>query len=312
MSTELIDDDDNKVWEKKGTLPNWSGDTIPYYIQKAPWYYKDEGIGHLKLPSFAIKKVTPRDEHYSHGQNREVVIHHWKPGCCKNCGSPNHTEFECLERPRKKNARAIGLGKSEKEIIDNHDLSYEAKHDQYANVNKDLWWFTARSHYNLADKIRAQHSDDYSGKIQIQEEFGNHGFRNREDIPRYLLEESNVPGGADENDMFVKPELTQKSEEPKENLKGLSGKESREMMEARAIEEQHKRDFQERWKLLNESQVSEAPISEQIPLSERYGNMENVTINGHKAVWGSWFHDGQWGYACCHQTKKDSICPAND
>jgi hypothetical protein len=26
------------------------------------------------------------------------------------------------------------------------------------------------------------------------------------------------------------------------------------------------------------------------------------------AVWGSWWHDGTWGYACCHQTVKNSYC----
>ena len=25
-------------------------------------------------------------------------------------------------------------------------------------------------------------------------------------------------------------------------------------------------------------------------------------------VWGSWWSDGQWGYACCHQTVKNSYC----
>ncbi|EFN52055.1 hypothetical protein CHLNCDRAFT_139273 [Chlorella variabilis] len=35
---------------------------------------------------------------------------------------------------------------------------------------------------------------------------------------------------------------------------------------------------------------------------------EDVLINNHTAVWGSWWHDGQWGYACCHSTIKQSYC----
>lgn len=31
-------------------------------------------------------------------------------------------------------------------------------------------------------------------------------------------------------------------------------------------------------------------------------------INNHTAVWGSWWHDGAWGYACCHSTIKQSYC----
>ncbi len=28
---------------------------------------------------------------------------------------------------------------------------------------------------------------------------------------------------------------------------------------------------------------------------------EDVLINNHSAVWGSYWKDGNWGYACCHQ-----------
>ncbi|GAB4821179.1 hypothetical protein N2152v2_008225 [Parachlorella kessleri] len=35
---------------------------------------------------------------------------------------------------------------------------------------------------------------------------------------------------------------------------------------------------------------------------------EDVYINNHTSVWGSWWHEGQWGYACCHSTVKNSYC----
>ncbi|KXZ44279.1 hypothetical protein GPECTOR_70g510 [Gonium pectorale] len=35
---------------------------------------------------------------------------------------------------------------------------------------------------------------------------------------------------------------------------------------------------------------------------------EDVLINNHKAVWGSWWRDGVWGFACCHSTVKNSYC----
>ncbi|KAF2090201.1 hypothetical protein K490DRAFT_54599 [Saccharata proteae CBS 121410] len=35
---------------------------------------------------------------------------------------------------------------------------------------------------------------------------------------------------------------------------------------------------------------------------------EDVFINNHKSVWGSWWADFQWGYACCHSTVKNSYC----
>lgn len=35
---------------------------------------------------------------------------------------------------------------------------------------------------------------------------------------------------------------------------------------------------------------------------------EDVLINNHTAVWGSWWGDGAWGYACCKSTAKNSYC----
>lgn len=35
---------------------------------------------------------------------------------------------------------------------------------------------------------------------------------------------------------------------------------------------------------------------------------EDVLVNNHTAVWGSYWADGAWGYACCRQTIKNSYC----
>ena len=34
----------------------------------------------------------------------------------------------------------------------------------------------------------------------------------------------------------------------------------------------------------------------------------SVYINNHTSIYGSWFRDGRWGYACCHQFHKNSYC----
>jgi pre-mRNA-processing factor SLU7 len=33
-----------------------------------------------------------------------------------------------------------------------------------------------------------------------------------------------------------------------------------------------------------------------------------VYINNHTSVYGSWYRDGKWGYACCAQYHKNSYC----
>lgn len=35
---------------------------------------------------------------------------------------------------------------------------------------------------------------------------------------------------------------------------------------------------------------------------------EDVYVNNHTSVWGSFWENGQWGYACCHSTIKNSYC----
>ncbi|CAL5219695.1 g1583 [Coccomyxa viridis] len=35
---------------------------------------------------------------------------------------------------------------------------------------------------------------------------------------------------------------------------------------------------------------------------------EDVLVNNHTSVWGSWWSKGSWGYACCQQTTKNSYC----
>lgn len=35
---------------------------------------------------------------------------------------------------------------------------------------------------------------------------------------------------------------------------------------------------------------------------------EDVFINNHTSVWGSWWKDHQWGYKCCKQTIRNSYC----
>ena len=35
---------------------------------------------------------------------------------------------------------------------------------------------------------------------------------------------------------------------------------------------------------------------------------EDVYINNHTTVWGSWWRDHQWGYKCCKQVIRNSYC----
>jgi pre-mRNA-processing factor SLU7 len=39
---------------------------------------------------------------------------------------------------------------------------------------------------------------------------------------------------------------------------------------------------------------------------------EDVYINNHTSVWGSWWSDFRWGYSCCHSFVKNSYCTGEE
>ncbi|KAI5284700.1 mRNA splicing protein [Ascosphaera aggregata] len=39
---------------------------------------------------------------------------------------------------------------------------------------------------------------------------------------------------------------------------------------------------------------------------------EDIYINNHTSVWGSWWQSFTWGYACCHSTVKNSYCTGEE
>lgn len=39
---------------------------------------------------------------------------------------------------------------------------------------------------------------------------------------------------------------------------------------------------------------------------------EDVLINNHMSIWGSWWSNFQWGYACCHSMVKNSYCTGEE
>ena len=39
---------------------------------------------------------------------------------------------------------------------------------------------------------------------------------------------------------------------------------------------------------------------------------EDILINNHTSVWGSWWRDFEWGFACCNSTIKNSYCTGEE
>lgn len=289
--------------------------TITEDITRVPWYAEGgaDGLDHLRMSSFAKQIETNRNEGIKHGYTSKKVSK-WRPGCCKNCGSDQHTEADCTERPRKVNAIIRGEGTHSGKKVVQKELSYEAKRDIYANYSGSRWLVDSKQAAIYNAKIRAQASQLNEG-VEIRETFGSRSSRNRQDTADYI---KNIDGNgaeiANDDSKFVKPEEVQeKKPELDVKFSWEAGAKTKKVEKKDLTEEamkQSQREFAERKKLLNNLiQANEDP-DEVVPKSERYGNMEDVYVNGHTSVWGSFFCGGQWGYACCHQTDRNSICTA--
>jgi len=53
-------------------------------------------------------------------------------------------------------------------------------------------------------------------------------------------------------------------------------------------------------------------IKGQAERKEKSMYAEDVLINNHTSVWGSWWKDFKWGYACCHSMVKNSFCTGEE
>lgn len=289
--------------------------TIFQDIATAPWYTSggEDGLDHLRISSFAQQVQTDRNVGIKHGYTSKKVSK-WKPGCCKNCGSDQHTEKDCPERPRKVNAIVRGEGIYSGKKVYQQALSYEAKRDNYANYSGSRWLVDSKQASLYKAKILAQ-STDVNDKVEIRATFGSRSSRNRQDTADYIKNiDNDTPDVLKEDSKFVGPEEG-KSEKQEVDVKfsweegAVKPKKVTKDLTEEAMK-QSQREFMERKKLMSTLIQQNEEKEEEIPKSERYGNMEDVFVNGHTSVWGSFFCAGQWGYACCKQTDRNSICTA--
>ncbi|KAF2022179.1 pre-mRNA-splicing factor SLU7 [Aaosphaeria arxii CBS 175.79] len=100
----------------------------------------------------------------------------------------------------------------------------------------------------------------------------------------------------------------------------------KELREAEEKKAAHRKALQDKYgeqKQFNDDKLKKAAITENeryVEYDERGGikgapkikakskYAEDVFTNNHKSVWGSWWANFQWGYACCHSTVKNSYC----
>ena len=285
---------------------------LPEYIKEAPWYFPNkENLEHLRFSSFSKPEDTSIELETKTIKIKEKKISIYKTGCCENCGSNTHTKFECIERPKKNNAKALGYGINEKDNKIEKPKSYAAKHDSFSTYSSSRWFLETSQRFSHQDQMLLNSSKKVDNNPKFGEEFGNKGFRDRNTIPDYIKYiDSQIPININTEDNFIKSEnkILLTNSKISWEMDDKNRKQIKEELESKNIIQKKKREFEETLLLTEKLSQIELQILEEIPKSKKYGHLEDIYINGHTSVWGSYFNEGKWGYLCCKQTIKNCIC----
>eukprot|EP01060_Flectonema_neradi_P010713 TRINITY_DN1779_c3_g2_i1.p1 TRINITY_DN1779_c3_g2~~TRINITY_DN1779_c3_g2_i1.p1 ORF type:complete len:601 (+),score=143.71 TRINITY_DN1779_c3_g2_i1:40-1803(+) len=128
---------------------------IPQYMVKAPWYlgYTEKTLKHhQKRPP---KTNDSLDNWYQHrGKTAGPAATKYRKGACTNCGAMTHKVRDCTERPRKIGAKFTGKDIAADEIIEDIELSFDAKRDRWNGVDVQQTQREIREKHHILDAVR--------------------------------------------------------------------------------------------------------------------------------------------------------------
>ncbi|XP_017143417.1 pre-mRNA-splicing factor Slu7 [Drosophila miranda] len=109
---------------------------IPQYISNAPWYYGTQG------PTLKHQRPQHEDEQGQldkrapKGLDTTRIVTKFRKGACENCGAMTHKKKDCLERPRKVQARyAESIVVHDEHIVSEASINYDEKRDRWSSYD---------------------------------------------------------------------------------------------------------------------------------------------------------------------------------
>ncbi|XP_017129161.1 pre-mRNA-splicing factor Slu7 [Drosophila elegans] len=109
---------------------------IPQYISNAPWYYGSAG------PTLKHQRPQHEDEQGEldkrapKGLNTTRIITKFRKGACENCGAVTHKRKDCLERPRKVQAKyAESIVVHDEHLVNEAAVNYDEKRDRWSSYD---------------------------------------------------------------------------------------------------------------------------------------------------------------------------------
>lgn len=109
---------------------------IPQYISNAPWYYGSQG------PTLKHQRPQHEDERGQldnrapKGLDTTKLVTKFRKGACENCGAMTHKKKDCLERPRKVQAKyAESIVVHDEHIVTDASINYDEKRDRWSSYD---------------------------------------------------------------------------------------------------------------------------------------------------------------------------------
>ncbi|KAH8388545.1 hypothetical protein KR093_009617 [Drosophila rubida] len=109
---------------------------IPQYISNAPWYYGSQG------PTLKHQRPQHEDERGQldnrapKGLDTTRLVTKFRKGACENCGAMTHKRKDCLERPRKVQAKyAESIVVHDEHIVSDASINYDEKRDRWSSYD---------------------------------------------------------------------------------------------------------------------------------------------------------------------------------
>ncbi|KAJ8440810.1 hypothetical protein Cgig2_000698 [Carnegiea gigantea] len=290
---------------------------IPQYMSSAPWYLNSN------KPSLKHQRKWKSDPNYTKSWynrgERGFQAEKYRKGSCANCGAMTHDAKSCMERPRKVDeSKQMDFAKVEKRVRTTGGGSTGTVRN--LRIREDTAKYLLNLDVNSAyydPKTRSMREDPLPD-ADPNEKFYAGDNQNRLSGQALEFKQLNLHAweafdkGQDVHLQAApsQAELLYKNFKiNKEKLKSHMKETIMEKYGNAATQEEIPREL-----LLGQSERqveydrTGRIIKGQETTLPKSKYEEDVYINNHTSVWGSWWKDFQWGYKCCRQTIRNSYC----
>lgn len=143
---------------------------IPQFIAKKPFYVDDNddsGAGdYLEHQRLQQKKDDKNKKWYDRGKRAGPAATKYRKGACGNCGAMTHSAKDCLSRPRKLGAKWTGKDIQPDEIIQDVQLSWDAKRDRWNGYDANDYRKVVEEYEEFEElKRQAREKEDKKRKL---------------------------------------------------------------------------------------------------------------------------------------------------